>query len=101
MWRRPLSFRRPPISTAWRSPSMAACWSRTPEPTGRAVACRASRGEAGGNQVAAGRCFPVKHFAGGEDARTFAKHEAFVEFAEWNAARGADRFGDGPRSLKP
>ena len=53
-------------------------------------------GEAGGQQVAAGRRLPVEHLAGAKDARQVAQHQVFVQRLEGDAARRADRLVDRP-----
>src|SRR5438552_11041808 len=55
---------------------------------------RRPRLERGLQQLAAGRRFPVEHFAGGENAGQAADHEVGVEFIKDDSARARDRARD-------
>lgn len=52
---------------------------------------------AAGQQVAAGRCLPVEHFASHKDAGLFFNHEVVVKLVQSNTTGSADGFCHGPR----
>ena len=78
-----------------RAPLSGALPARTAAAT---VPGGAAAGEAGGEQIAPGRRFPVQHFAGEEHARHGLRLQAVVQDFQTNAACGADRFGHRPRA---
>ena len=71
------------------------------EPPQDALCSAHAGGEAGLQQVAAGRRFPIEHFAGDEHAGLAVKHEAIVDFGEANAARGRDGSIDRGGAVEP
>src|SRR5690554_3108880 len=77
---------------------MAACSSRTPEPGGRAVTGGAACCEAGRDEIAACRRFPVGHFASDENAGKLFQHPVLVNLIKRNAACNADCFVNGTRA---
>ena len=59
---------------------------RPGQPVARALPGSTAAGEAGGEQVAAGRRLPVEHLAGAEHAGQRAQHQAVVQRLEAHAA---------------
>ena len=66
------------------------------------AACSAHAcGEAGLQQVPAGRRLPVEHFAGYEHAGATVKHETIIDLGEGDAARGRDGSIDWCGTVEP
>jgi hypothetical protein len=69
-----------------------------PEPVDSAQAGDAAAGETRGQQVAAGRRFPVQHLASAEHAGHRGQHQRWRDCFQAHATRAADRFGHRSRA---
>src|SRR4249919_3511780 len=82
----------PPVTTSKRGDLSAAA------PGSGGSSGDSATGETGGEQVAAGRRFPVEHLAGAEHAGARSQHQVLVKLGHSYAAGGADRFVQWARS---
>src|SRR5690606_12368077 len=99
----------PQARTVWRSGTWMPVWQAgrpavNPSDDGRwscqpimgAFTRRPTRREAGGQQIAASRGFPIEHFAGNEEAGYASQHVVLVHLAPGNAAGRRYRLADRP-----
>ena len=71
------------------------------QPVQRAAPRRRAGRKYGLQQIAAGRGFPIQHFAGDEGAGARLQHEAVVDLGEGHAAGGRDGARDGRGAGEP
>src|SRR5215468_1724020 len=69
-------------------------------PLGNAFAGDRRGNKAALKKIAAGRRFPVDHFAGTKYSGQPSQHQVFVQFVPGNTAGAGDRFFDGPGPLE-
>jgi hypothetical protein len=70
--------------------------SKSSQPGSRTNSCPTARRKACGDQISAGRCFPIDHFSGHKHARQVFQHKVLVKRTEANTSRATNGLFDRP-----